>query len=202
MTNIYYLKHRDDEWFDEVSIRIVPRFKTSGMSGDEWRRSSLIEFKRKGVVIYKKTYGTLEVATAFLPGLLISAGEEGGYSNNVNLCFQPGCSEQATTEYRLKYRYHQGEKLPADDYEYRRKFCASHAIRGDADYEDSNLNYELISGKVPDRADILAQDISPARQVITDMRGVDASDDKALAKALKQVIDDVKGGFDINDNKR
>ena len=28
-------RHEDDDWIDEIKITIVPRYKTSGMSGDE-----------------------------------------------------------------------------------------------------------------------------------------------------------------------
>ncbi len=47
---MHYLKHEDDEWFDEVRFEmvdspvlrliVVPRFKTSDLSGDEWRVSA------------------------------------------------------------------------------------------------------------------------------------------------------------------
>ncbi len=48
-----YLKHEDDEWFDEIRFEtsfgaalrliVVPRFKTSGLSGDEWRVSAKVQ---------------------------------------------------------------------------------------------------------------------------------------------------------------
>ncbi len=38
----------DAQAFDEVRIRTVPRWKESGLSGDEWRISATVEFWRKG----------------------------------------------------------------------------------------------------------------------------------------------------------
>ena len=32
----------DDEGVDEITIKKVPRFKSSHMSGDEWRTSALV----------------------------------------------------------------------------------------------------------------------------------------------------------------
>ena len=43
--------HHDDEWYDEIRVTTVPRFKTSGLSGDEWRRSAKVTFLRKGIVL-------------------------------------------------------------------------------------------------------------------------------------------------------
>ena len=36
----HFERHPDDEWYDEVRIVTVPRYKTSGLSGDEWRFTS------------------------------------------------------------------------------------------------------------------------------------------------------------------
>jgi len=50
-------RHRDDDYWDEVAIDagtvhlrafVVPRYKTSGLSGDEWRISAILEVKRDG----------------------------------------------------------------------------------------------------------------------------------------------------------
>jgi hypothetical protein len=51
-----YKRHRDDEWFDEIRLETeagavlqiitVPRYKTSGLSGDEWRTSARIQIAR------------------------------------------------------------------------------------------------------------------------------------------------------------
>src|SRR5207237_1236850 len=33
----FYKRHEDDEWIDEIRVKVVPRYKTSGLSGKEWR---------------------------------------------------------------------------------------------------------------------------------------------------------------------
>lgn len=38
----------DAQACDEIRIYTVPRYKTSGLSGDEWRISAVTEFYRKG----------------------------------------------------------------------------------------------------------------------------------------------------------
>ena len=38
----------DDEGPDRITIDPVPRYKTSGLSGDEWRMSYVVRFYRRG----------------------------------------------------------------------------------------------------------------------------------------------------------
>lgn len=55
--SVFYRKHRDDEGFDEVVVMgidgpvlrviTVPRYKTSELSGDEWRTSSSAQIKEE-----------------------------------------------------------------------------------------------------------------------------------------------------------
>jgi hypothetical protein len=51
----------DAQAFDEVRIVTVPRYKISGLSGDEWRISSHIEFYRKGRKVHERGFGKAEV---------------------------------------------------------------------------------------------------------------------------------------------
>lgn len=161
----YRLHHDDDEWFDGIQIDVVPRFKTSGLSGDEWRVSTRLRLLRKGKVVYERCFGTVRAAVAFLPGELIAVRESGlempSFEDN---CDQPGCSEMATVTYRVKARYCQplGEAHPFQpDQDYRRRFCLRHAVRGDAALEDADDNYELIEGDLSE-AGAEPQDESPA----------------------------------------
>ncbi len=48
---VFHKRLRDFESFDEIRLKVVPRYKTSGLSGDEWRTGVLIEFMFKGQVI-------------------------------------------------------------------------------------------------------------------------------------------------------
>jgi len=51
----------DAQAFDEVRIVTVPRYKTSGMSGDEWRISATIQFMRKGRIVHERGISSVEV---------------------------------------------------------------------------------------------------------------------------------------------
>jgi len=50
-----YALRPDANSFDEIRIRTIPRYKTSGLSGDEWRISMVTEFLRKGKVVHETT---------------------------------------------------------------------------------------------------------------------------------------------------
>lgn len=145
-----FLRHEDDKGCDEVSICTIPRYKTSGLSGDEWRVSALLQFKRKGEVIAERSFRDVETALAFAPGLLIETLEDASVviKEQHELCFQPGCAEPATTEYRLKHRYNADGRIIEryDGRDLRRRFCARHSRRGDCGLEDADRNYELVSG--------------------------------------------------------
>lgn len=165
---VFLRPHKDSEGVDEITIKQTPRFKTSGLSGDEWRTSALITMKRKGVVVYERTVHTMELAASFLSWLLRVEATENSkvpalFGSKLEECFQPGCPERSVNVYRLKETYSdRGEgPLPKDDgVEYRRAFCEAHSHRGDASFEDSDQNYELVEGeggKV-----IRPDDVSPA----------------------------------------
>ncbi len=168
--NRFYRPLDDDQFFDEIQIKVLPRFKTSGLSGDEWRVSAHVMLMRKGEVLVDERYGTLEAAVAFLPGLLIVASETPGeFRPKTNMCMQPSCANEATTEYRLKEIYHRGQKLADYDGGYYRRFCAKHAHRGDSDMEDCDANYELVTGELGARANIPEDRISEAGQVVIEV---------------------------------
>ena len=150
--NQHFSRHPDDEYIDEISIQMVPRYKTSGLSGDEWRVSARVQFKRKGLVISEKTVGSIEAAASYVPWGLLTFREEAQDPDWLNreeargLCLQPGCSEPATIIYQLKVRYcREGHKSDPHRPEFRR-FCARHARRGDCGLEDADENYTLIEG--------------------------------------------------------
>src|SRR5438132_6411439 len=148
----------DAQAFDQIHITTVPRFKTSGLSGDEWRISAKVELFRKGRMLHENSFRDVETAIAYLRAVWDDA--EGRYfAGEGDFCDQEGCSATATVTYRVKNRYcnepysHKpipcdGEKshLGAKDVVTVRKFCAHHSKRGDAAFDDSDANYELISG--------------------------------------------------------
>ena len=153
----YYTRHRDDEIIDEVSFRVVPRYKTSGLSGDEWRVSTVVDLKRKGEILYSRSYHSMSDAAAHLPWLLRTwieiLDKEGNdrwgerIRKDDRTCHQPGCPESSTITYRLKKEFSREgfEKDLTDNYcEIRRSFCEKHKVRGDCGLEDSDKNYEVV----------------------------------------------------------
>ena len=164
MSFVTYKRHHDDEIADSVSIECVPRFKTSGLSGDEWRVSYRVQIRRKGTVLFDRCYTSLDAAVTHLPWILKTMFEggcdgfnEGAWSRRIeadnSTCHQVGCAEPATVVYRLKQRFAENGDgpLPPSSVEYRAAFCARHSERGDCGREDADDNYDLISG-VPHEA--------------------------------------------------
>lgn len=149
----HYKAHRDWEGVDEITIRQVPRFKTSRLSGDEWRVHAVVTFKRKGKVVYERPFHRIFEAASFLPWLLNcelvdnTTHERGLFGHYEDECAQPGCEAPSVNHYRLKKVYaSQGDgPLPYDGEEYR-AFCEAHSVRGDCGMEDNDKNYELVKG--------------------------------------------------------
>ena len=136
----------DAQAFDEVRIVTVPRYKQSGMSGDEWRISAKMEFYRKGNLIFEKSYRNVETACGFAYAAYLSGIDDGkGYfGGDSNLCNQEGCNNYATVKYKLKKFYSREgyEKEPfGPTYRF---FCEEHKTRGDCGLEDADRNYEKV----------------------------------------------------------
>jgi hypothetical protein len=110
----------DAQAFDEIRIITVPRYKTSGLSGDEWRISATIQFYRNG---------TLQHC-------------EGMF------CDQEGCRNTATVKYRLKNMVCNQCGLAKEIDPERpevRMFCDEHKQRGDSSLEDADNNYVQVT---------------------------------------------------------
>ena len=150
-----YKRHDEDEYWDEIRMVTVPRWKESELSGDEWRFSVKVEFLRKGHVVYTTGFSTLEYAMkalATLPDKMMMGGDGESLKHlpdalDRSYCFNPGCKNKATVEYRLKKEYcqvapHDGGHEPYFDT--RRRFCETHKHRGDCAFEDSDANYEQV----------------------------------------------------------
>lgn len=150
--NRQYATKPDAQGFDEVRIITVPRFKTSGLSGDEWRISGSCQLLRKGKVIHEFRMANVENCAKALPYHIMTAGDEGKFyfgGGEDGKCDQEGCSESATVIYRVKRHYcnhpHEHEPLEKSREEFR-GFCGRHAKRGNSSFSDSDDNYELVSG--------------------------------------------------------
>lgn len=144
----------DAQAFDEVRITTVPRFKTSGLSGDEWRISAKIQFIRKGHVLHEDRAHTVETAIHALYWRSVEAGEAGKFApfpGEDDLCDQEGCSERATVTLR-KIKDGCGrcghtkprESMLGGGITIRR-FCDKHKRRGDSSLDDSDDNYEPLA---------------------------------------------------------
>lgn len=166
----WFERHHDDEYYDEIIIRTVPRWKTSGMSGDEWRTSASVTIKRKGHVILETSFNKIRSAVALLPGVLLTMFEQDDVTRlpdalEESLCYQPGCDKRAVAVYRLKSDYCEKGTAHESHTELRIAFCQTHLRRGDCGFKDSDANYEVVSGPGPDAADLTGARISESQRL-------------------------------------
>jgi hypothetical protein len=138
----------DAQAFDEIRIKVKNRFKTSGLSGNEWRISAEAEFYRKGELIDTVDCGpNMETACGLLYHRLCTQIDNGQafFGADIDHCAQEGCSEKPTYLYRIKEAYNdQGMRTEMYD-GYHRAFCDRHHERGDSALGDNDNNYELIT---------------------------------------------------------
>ena len=151
-THIRFTPHPDDPWYDTCVVETIERWKESELSGDEYRFSYRVTFLRKGNVLVQKSYGSWKAALAFIPGLSYNdypAGADEEYEDSIvikerySFCFQPGCSELATREFRIIKLYDDrgSEEYMSKETDYRFRFCDKHAgHRGDCGLLDSDTN--------------------------------------------------------------
>ena len=140
----------DAQAFDEVRIVTVPRYKTSGLSGDEWRISARIELYRKGKVIHSEFYRNVETACIFAAATYLRAIDDAKayFAGEGDTCDQEGCSKNSSVTYRLKKQFCREGHESDPRWPTIRKFCAEHARRGDCALEDADRNYELVEDNV------------------------------------------------------
>ena len=145
------------EMADEIRIRIVPRYKTSGMSGDEWRHHAQVEFMFKGAVVHEAGYRDIEAAVMAVGRELLTVHDRGMTDEMMALdekCDQPSCKNDAVGRFEIRREFGpQGDDIAQSDY-YRhyRKFCKVHLRRGDCSREDCDSNYIPLDGIGPDGA--------------------------------------------------
>ena len=141
----------DFESFDEIRLYVVPRFKQSELSGDEWRQHVQIDFMFKGEKVAEASYSRMQDAIGFLYSDWIKFQEPIPKRiieiEHAGKCDQPSCREDAIARFWIGRLFgRQGETLdpaeavPAWSKSYR-QFCAFHAGRGDSDREDNDENY-------------------------------------------------------------
>lgn len=151
--------------FDRIELAVEPRFKTSGLSGDEWRVGVRVKFFFKGEIIHEKSFRDMETAAALLSHSLL-AGMDNGIPNRIielekTKCDQVGCHRDAVNKVRLKrLTSERGEYLHDDEGAYStsiRRFCRRHLRRGDCGREDADDNYEVLEGPGPDASSNLEE---------------------------------------------
>src|SRR5215510_8404138 len=97
----------DCQAFDQIVITTVPRYKTSHLSGDEWRISAHVKFYRKNKVVHETNFGNVEVACRYLGVEFDKAISDGKafFAGDGKTCDQEGCSEPSTVTYKKKFDY-------------------------------------------------------------------------------------------------
>lgn len=146
----------DYQPYDEVRITTEPRFKTSDLSGNEWRISAVVLFIKKGIVVGRHDFHDVETAIRYLPVTTDrwSEMDEGAIEGarevvkQARLCDQEGCAKKATRAYVIKK--YKCKKCASDleMYDWRKGtvvlFCEEHKHRGDSDLVDNDSNYEEV----------------------------------------------------------
>lgn len=235
-----FVRHPEDDGIDEIlfcdqlpiavedsrrtaflRLSVRERYKTSGLSGDEWRFSAMLDLRErpdgewvatssgyhrlrdhaaflyaelfgdfragqkhdwlyrrkvgaiaflwKGLPVWSASYNgeatDLLVACGHLPGVLISAPEEGQQYHDAlsRLCCQPGCAAPLVSVYRLRKDWCSSCGEHKEMYwEQRRGFCRAHLRRGDCGLNDADNNYEVLSGPGPDGNEPAADVVRPS----------------------------------------
>jgi len=207
-------RHPDEAIFDTIIFQTVPRFKTSDLSGDEWRIRIKVGFFYKGHLVFEKGYTQYKYAVAELPYLFLNMGQEKDFKHipteeREKLCDQPGCSDEAVSTYKLKEIYTKFGDGPLEStWNETRAFCHRHLQRGDCGRDDADHNYVVLDGPGPDGSTMLATDESPnvfGGTITMDQLGDFLKspkdfikvnehkltpDEKILSKALMESIDD------------
>jgi hypothetical protein len=133
----------DAQAFDEVRIFTQPRYKTSGLSGDEWRISATIQLLRKGKVCHEQGFRNILTACGFLYAVHQTACDDGKayFAGDGLTCDQEGCSNPPSVAYQKKFAYeNDGHKRELSRTELR-CFCEEHKERGDCGLDDADDNY-------------------------------------------------------------
>jgi hypothetical protein len=178
----------DAQAFDEVRIVTVPRYKTSGLSGDEWRISAKVQLLRKGQVCFEKSFRNIKTACAYLPAVHGEAYDNGKamFGGEGDFCDQEGCSSHATVTYRKKADFcHDGHKTELGDRVKIRRFCDKHKDRGDCGMDDADRNYEPF--------ELQPEPIAPAPEPATHTKDILAAELRKIG--LNDMADKAAAGY-------
>lgn len=175
---IWIERHPEDPFYDHVEVQLVDRYKTSGLSGDEWRYSYRVRLNRKGKTIAHTTVNGFEYAVSLAAAAVhlgfVELEMDAQWSTvpftdipGDGICCHPGCPLPATSTYVLKDVYDSSRcfsKPNGGDYEgqakHARQFCDRHRRRGDCSRDDADHNYIPVVGKGPEDADVDPEKVS------------------------------------------
>lgn len=134
----------DAQAFDEIRFVTIPRYKVSGLSGDEWRISVTMQFFRKGKLIWETWAGhEMQQAMGHAYSKYGEATDNGQalFCGEDEVCDQEGCPKEAVVTYQLKHEYCRDGHQSTPTQPHIRKFCEDHKKRGDCGLEDADDNY-------------------------------------------------------------
>lgn len=146
---LFHANHPDDELYDTIHIKTVPRWKDSEISGDEYRFSYVAEVIRKGEVIISFSASKMDWLLDGLKWRILTGRQGDNFDNEAfkrtqDKCDQPSCANVATHWFkRIKAYTKQGDELARKPSTYR-QFCDNHIRRGDCGLDDADANYEEI----------------------------------------------------------
>lgn len=143
----YHARLDDFESFDRITFEVIPRYKQSGLSGDEWRQHVEVQFWFKGEIVH--TFGAGNMRSALMiVGTEWITQQEPLPSKVVDIerdrCDQPSCPKTFTVRRLLKRHKDAFAPFRPEEAKHYRQFCEEHKRRGDADFEDSDVNYETL----------------------------------------------------------
>ncbi len=143
------------QW-DEIRIVTVPRYKTSMVSGCEWRTSQALLYYNKGEEIFRYDHYFYGIAESFQQIF----EKHSGYDKKAfmygkdDICDQESCLLKSTNTYMLKKEVRHAKEVnpydgSGDSRPLIRKFCDLHSKRGDCSLEDADDNYVILYGDGP-----------------------------------------------------
>ena len=146
-SGLWHKRLSDFHAFDRITLEIVPRYKESHLSGDEWRQHVEVKFFFKGHEVHNFGCRDMEAAmmrlgwewlqvTGPIPDKVIEVEKDA--------CDQPSCTNPPVVRCTIKEEFSRsGEKLDASDIhsKHYRQFCKRHQRRGDCSREDGDDNY-------------------------------------------------------------
>ena len=146
LNKLFHRRLPDFEIYDEINLKVIPRYKTSELSGDEWRQSIHIDFMFKGMLVKTEICRDMKTAIMLLGSYYLKefAIPKEVLAIEKESCDQPSCPKKAIGRLKLKKLTDStGDWLDMKEQyaEYYRQFCSEHIQRGDCGREDTDDNY-------------------------------------------------------------